>query len=159
MGFVAAVPAAWAVVGTAISAAGTGYAIHSARQQARYASSVAAQNAAIARQVGAVEAGQERSRAARAGGAARAALGASGVDVGSGSALEGIADIAYIGEVSARRAEWSYANQALNFLSEGAMARSAGRNRSYESLLTGASTVFDLGSTQAWYLGKQKGKG
>lgn len=159
MGAAAAIPA-WAIyTGIAATVASTAYSVHAARQQSRYASAVASQNAALAKQVGAVEAGEERTRADRAAGAYRTALGASAVDVGSGSALEAIADIGYLGEVSARRAQWTRETQGLNFLSEAQLARYRGRTQVGESLLTGASSILDLASSQNWYLGKKTGKG
>ena len=110
-------------------------------QQARYASKVASQNAAIADRlaVDAEKRGVAREEAYRRNLAAtqgqqRAALAASGADLSSGSALDLQGDIAQFGELdalsvraNAEREAYGFRTQGMNFRAE-SEARKAGGN-------------------------------
>jgi hypothetical protein len=89
-------------------------------------------------------------------GAQRAALGASGVDISTGSAVDVQADAAGIGELealtirnNARREAYGYEVDALNLRTRAAMTRVAGRNQASglrdaatSTLLTGALSTY-----------------
>lgn len=91
-------------------------------------------------------------------GSQRAAAAASGVDVGSGSALELQLDSAGMGEIdrteiknNAMLEAWGYQAQAVDYRNRAKLTRYAGKNTaaglkaaSYSTLLTGASEVADI---------------
>lgn len=161
-----------AMAGTMTQAAGVGMSAVGSYNQAsaqrgalNYEAGVNANNAKIAdwqaglaEQNGAVQEENQRLKTAAMFGTQRAALGANGVDLGSGSANEVLATTGLMGERdaltirdNAARQAWAYRNQATGYLSEAATARSAADaiNPTLSaggSLLTGVGTV-----ASSWY--------
>jgi hypothetical protein len=91
-------------------------------------------------------------------GSQRAAIAASGVDIGTGSALDVQLDAAGLGEIdrtqiknNAMLEAWGYKAQAADYRNRAKLTRYAGKNTaaglkssSYSTLLTGASQVADI---------------
>lgn len=150
--------------GTALSAADS---IRDGKQQAAqadYQAALARNNAAVAEQsardaVTAGKAAEQRQRITNSQkiGSMRAQMGASGVDSGMGSALDGSAAIAMMGEADALnvRDEWlrnqnSYLQKANDFSNQASLYGYSARNnktngawKGSESLLSGARSVAD----------------
>lgn len=89
-------------------------------------------------------------------GAMRASAGAQGIDVNSGSALSVQMDAAGIGAVdkliakhNAAMEAWGYSVGAVMSSSKADLARAAGQNRAWDSILTGT-----VGMAKAWPSGK-----
>jgi glucan-binding YG repeat protein len=162
---------ALAAASAATSAVGS---MQQGRQQKKAAQAqaqVAANNAAIAEQNAkdAIVAGQQQEQQNRMEhnqriGAMRAGAGASGIDVGAGSALDAVGDAAMMKEYdtlsirdqAARQANNSY-QQAADFTTQGNMATVAGKNAQSNgmwgaagSLMSGAGQV-----AGSWYKMKQ----
>lgn len=148
---------------TAVSAAvGTYSAISSANSQAAaaaYQAQVAQNNAQIASmnanaaiQTGNTQLQAQQERAAQQMGMVRAAIGASGVEMDSGSALreqQGLAEVNQLNEATitsnAARSAWNYRNQGADFTAQagldqlkGQQAEAAGIVGGFSSLLSGA---------------------
>lgn len=148
-----------------IMAATTMYTMSAQRQQANYQSQVARNNAktqeymaqdATARG----ERGEQAHRlnVARIKSEQRAAFGASGVDVQSGSPLEAISDTAMLGELdaltirsNAEREAYGYRTGASNYMAQSKLDRMKGRQAAVGTLLSGAGRV-----SKRWH---QPGKG
>lgn len=163
---------AYLAIGSGI--AGTGMSMYGSYQQgqqqaaqARYQAQIAANNAQIANQnakdteaAGAAEEQRKRIENSQRTSALRAAAGASGVDVGTGSALDSFADATMIGEYDAlsvrnnyQRQANAYYQQAANFTNDSALYRQAASNATGNaltgmagSLLSGAGQV-----ASSWY--------
>lgn len=141
--------------GTAVSAAGSIKQGNQQAAQARYQAAMAQNNAAIARQnaqdvVTAGKAEEQRQRIANSQqlGELRAGMGASGVDVGIGSALDASADQTMVGEVNALnvRDSWirnqnNYLQQANDLENQAAMYSSAAKNAKSSGLWGAAGTL------------------
>jgi len=113
-----------------------------------YNASIERQNAQIAIDQGNVQAGIDAQTAERASGATRAALGASGVDAGSGTSLAVMSDVATQGELQRQldlyRANLSAvaAQQRAGFDTYAAQTGiQAGQTQSAAQLFTGASRL------------------
>ncbi|MFC7452043.1 hypothetical protein ACFQPI_03030 [Insolitispirillum peregrinum] len=153
--------------GTVVSAAGSIKQGNEQAKQARYQAAVAENNAAIADQnardaVTAGKAEEQRQRVANSQklGEMRAQMGASGVDVGMGSALDASADQVMIGEVDGlnTRDGWlrnqnNYLQQANDFRNESAMYGAAAKNaKSNGTWGAAASLLSGMGQVgSSWY--------
>lgn len=157
----------------ALTAANTGTQVLAQRRaatgaeaQGNYEGAVADQNAGLAdaQATDALARGAQAESRHRGGvrqlvGSQRAALAASGVDIGTGSAADVQADAASLGEFdaltirnNARREAYGFQVDAANARARGAMARTAGRttaaslrNQGWGTLLTGALETYGLG--------------
>jgi hypothetical protein len=148
----AAIPAwvAWTSLG--LTAAGTAVAVQGQRRAGQYEQAVAKQNASLAEKAavdaearGRIEESQHRARVNAAIGTAKAQTGASGVVTESGSALDALADIAYVGESDAltikRNAAmeaWGLRTQGVNALAQGRLSKTAANYGAAASFLQGA---------------------
>lgn len=142
------IPLALTVASTAISAVGQ-------MRAASYQAAIAKRNAeqadimakdAIAR--GEQKADSERRKTAYKIGAQTVGLAASGVDVGSGMALNIIGDTALLGEFDAQvikdnaeRESWGYKNQAEQFRMEAKAAKSQGLWNTLGTVVGGLTTA------------------
>jgi hypothetical protein len=142
----------------ALTAANTIQSAVGQRRQGEYQAGVADLNAGLADQQAkdAIGRGAESEALSRQGtrqliGAQRAALGASGVDLESGSALDLQKDAAGLGELdalhirnNAAREARGYKIDALNYRSRAETARTTSRNGATSTLLTGAANMAGL---------------
>ncbi|SIS72932.1 hypothetical protein [Insolitispirillum peregrinum] len=149
-------------MGTVLSAADSIRQGNQQAAQARYQADMATNNANIARQnaadaVTAGKAEEQRQRITNSQkiGSMRAQMGASGVDSGMGSALDGSAALSMMGEADALnvRDEWlrnqnSYLQKANDFGNQASLYENSARNnkangtwKGSESLLSGARSV------------------
>ena len=134
-------------------------------QQGRFQQGVADYNARVAeneaeetRNAGVEEENKQRQKTAQLLSKQRAQLGASGVDLTSGSALQIQQDTQTLGEVDALRIRSNFENQATSLetgadltRTEGANARSAGFGRAAGTLLSGAGTALGTGVADKWF--------
>ena len=88
----------------------------------------------------------------------RAQLGAAGVDIGSGSALQLQEDAEVLGEVDALRIRSNFESraggletQATLTESQGEFAESAGKNAAIGTLLSGTAKTLDTGVADKWF--------
>lgn len=134
-----------------------------AKAEGEYAQAVAEENAKIkelqaqqATQIGNIEEERQRRRVRAALATQRATFAASGVDMGSGTALEVLGDTAGMGEAdalairsNALREAWGFRVGAMDDRAQGRGARMAGRNRAIGTLLTtgaqAAGSFYDMG--------------
>lgn len=134
-----------------------------AKAEGEYAQAVAEENAKIkelqaqqATQIGNIEEERHRRRIRQMLGAQRAAFAASGVEMGSGTALEVLGDTAGFGEQdalairsNALREAWGFRVGAADDRNQGRGARMAGRNRAIGTLLTtgaqAAGSFYNMG--------------
>lgn len=107
---------------------------------ARYNAEVAEQSAASQRQWGEAEAARAREASRRQMARMRAAQGASGVEVGSGSFGDVLADDAAVGELEALSLLFESEGRARQFDNQAALARSQTGTSFGRSLLAGVST-------------------
>jgi hypothetical protein len=164
---------ATSVLGTGMSAVGSYQQGQQQKKVAQAQAQVAANNAAIAEQnakdaivAGQAQEQQNRMEHNQRSGAIRAEAGASGIDVGAGSALDALGDAALMKEYdtlsirdqAARQANNSY-QQAADFTTQGNMATAAGKNAASNgmwgaagSLMSGAGQV-----AGSWYKYKKDG--
>jgi|TARA_R110000851_G_scaffold214047_2_gene366667 hypothetical protein len=138
-----------------LMAASTLMAAKSAQDQGDYASGTAKYNARVAeneaedtRAVGVQEENKQRRATAQQLSQQRAALGASGVELGSGSALQLQQDTEILGDIDAGRIKSNYADAADSLdtgasltLADGANAKRAGNNQAMGTLLSGGAKV------------------
>ncbi|AYC20062.1 hypothetical protein DZA65_03187 [Dickeya dianthicola] len=136
-------------VGVAMLAASAMQA-YSQRQQGKYASAVAEQNADIAEgqaqdaiNRGNIAADQRRREMRQRAGTASATMGATGADLSTGSALDVFGDNAQFGELdalttvnNAQREAYGYQVQAMNATAQGNAARSQANSAVTQTLLT-----------------------
>lgn len=115
---------------------------------------------------------QVRGKADQVIGEARAEYGASGVDVGSGSAAQSIAADKTLSEVDANtvrnnaaREAWGFKTQSADMLTSAAMAKQSGQNALFGSILTGTggllssgANIYGQGKSAGWW-GGGAGKG
>ena len=166
-GYTSAAAVAVAAVGAATSAYSSYSAGQDAKAQGNYQSAVAKNNAAIATQnakdaeaAGRAEEQRQRIENAQKLGAIRAVAGASGVDVGYGTALDTIADQNMISEYDAlttrnnyQRQANTYYQQAANYLNDSSAYGTAASNASTNGALsTGGSLLSGAGKVaNSWY--------
>ncbi len=130
------------------------------QQQADYNAAIDRNNAIAANyqaqsaiEKGEVDEKQSRLQTKRLAGQQTAALAANGIQLGSGSAADVLADTAEQGELDAQTtahnaqlAAWGYKNQADNYNAQAVGTEAAGRSNATGSLLSGIGTVADK-----WY--------
>lgn len=137
-------------------------------REGEYQASLLEQNATVAEQqaADAIARGAEEEAYHRAGvrkliGAQRAAIGASGVDIGSGSALDVQLESARLGAIdeitirnNAAREAWGYKVEAVNYRSQAILGKYAAknqaqslRNQSWGTLLSGATSLAGMYSS------------
>lgn len=163
MGFAAAalpyVAAGATVVGTIASMNAAQQQADAQAKAAQYQAQVAANNqkianynASLAEQQGQQQLQASREESAQQMGAIRAAMGASGLDLNSGSALrnqQGLAQVSSLNESTitsnAARSAWNYRNQGADYGAQSALytqqaqqAQKAGITSQYATLLSGA---------------------
>ncbi|MDY0243144.1 MAG: hypothetical protein RBR34_13320 [Rhodospirillaceae bacterium] len=158
---------AMAAVGTAVSAYSAHASGQQAKAQANYQSAVARNNAEIATQnakdteaAGRAEEQRQRIANAQKLGAIRAEAGASGVDIGSGTVLDTVADQNMIGEYDAlttrnnyQRQANSHYQQAANFLNDSSSFQTAASNATLNGGLSAGGTLLSGAGKVAgsWY--------
>lgn len=144
-----------AVAASALTAYGQIQAGQAAKQAGDYNSAVARNNEIIAnRQAedatkrGDIAADEQRRKTARIGGAQKAAIGAAGVALDSGTALDIFGDTAAFGELdaltiksNATREAYGYQAQGMNFAADAAMQRVRGNNAQRASYIQAGSTL------------------
>lgn len=140
---------------TAISAMGAMETAAAQQREADYNRQVSEMKARDAINRGNIESEAARAKGEKVGGAQRAAMGASGAVVGSGSFGEILTDTVVTGErdaqtirTNALRESWGYENEAESFRLKGETAATAGQYAMMGSLLTGGSQV---GSKMGWF--------
>ena len=143
--------------GLGISAIGTGMQISGQIKQAKYQRAMAKRNAEMSRwraqdalKRGRAAESRHRMAVLRLGGAQIAALSASGVVLGEGTAASLLEDTYWMGELdaaiireNAQREAWGYEMQAGADMAQADMYRSAGRYGATQSLLSAATTALD----------------
>jgi len=139
-------------------------------REAAYQGSLLEQNASVAEAQaadaiarGAQDTYQHRAGVRRLIGAQRAAIGASGVDLGTGSALDVQMDAARLGELdeltirnNAAREAWGFKVEAANYRNQAILGKYAAknqaqglRNESWGTLLSGAASVASMYSSNS----------
>lgn len=130
-------------------------------QQSKAESNMLKQNARLAdqqardaRAMGAIQEERVRRQVRQAAGAQRAALGANGVDIGSGTALDLQADTAgqgeqdaYLTRANALREAWGFKVQANNYRNQAMLTRKAGKMAAAGTLLGSGAQAFGTYST------------
>lgn len=131
---------------TAVSAVGEVAGGKAAYKAGMYDAAVAEESARLSSLEGAYEEGRIRREERALSGEAVAAMGASGVQLGTGSALELLRENAYNSEYDALAARWNAASQARGYRMEATRARAGARDarragflRAGASILTAAS--------------------
>lgn len=151
-----------AVAASALTAYGQLEAGKAAKQAGDYNAAIARNNQIIAeRQAedavkrGDIAADEQRRKTARIAGAQKAAIGASGIALDSGTPMDIFGDTAAFGELdaltiksNAAREAYGYQVQGMNFEAEGAMARTRGNNAQRASYIQAGSTLLG-GAAQA----------
>lgn len=134
----------------AVTVASTAASMYSQRQQAKYQSAVADQNADIAESQaqdainrGNIEADQRRREMRQRAGTAAATMGATGAELSSGTALDIFGDNAQFGTLdalttvnNAQREAYGYQVQGMNAIAQGNAAQSAAKSAMTQTLLT-----------------------
>lgn len=160
------------LIAAALTGAQTGFGFMQGQQDAqasslrgRFANNVAERNATLAERqrddalnLGALEENRYRGRVAQESGSSRAAAGAAGVDINTGSAHDVRISQELVGEIdaltirnNAARQAWGYDVEAANHRMQGRLALLAGENEaatqrasSVSTLLTGAASGYGL---------------
>lgn len=118
---------------------------------AKYNAQIARQNADMARQQGEAAQQQQQREAARKLGAMRAAYGASGVDIGSGSPLDVLADSASQAELDRLTIKYNYDARAIGYdntaMLEDAKAENAKSSGVLNAIGSAASAFVMTGGT------------
>lgn len=153
----------WVVM--ALTAASGAYAAYAQRTAARAEEAAANQNAKVAEnaaadalQRGAAEEGRHRDRVRRLIGTQRAGIGASGIELESGSPLELVSDTAALGELdaltirsNAAREAYGYRAQGNDMRNQGRIARARGANAVRSTLLsTAVSSWGNYSAAKNW---------
>lgn len=132
-----------------VSAAGSIAAGQAARGQGDFQAAVSRQQAGRTREIAAAEEQDFRRRQSRSFAQRRAAMGASGVEIGTGSSLLASGDFAAETELNALRIRAGGATQATRLEQQARLQRAAGRSRQKRgffragaSLLTGFGEAF-----------------
>lgn len=153
------------IVMAVTAVASAAYSANQSHQQGKYQAGVAEYNASLAeneaQQIQAKSAEEEntqRRKTAELLSKQRAQLGASNVDLSSGSALQLQEDTEVLGEADALRIRSNYDNQVASSLAEadlsrsdGAFAESAANSAVAGSILGGISGVASSGVADKWY--------
>lgn len=134
-----------------MSALGSGLAIASpilgglsAYEESRASAEAYKQNAAIAQQQAKNQAAQEKDKYRRLASAQRAAYGASGVEVNSGSPLDVLVDTDAEGAMSVMQLLYGGELEAANWRTRANAAKASGRNSLTSGLLGGTSSAVRL---------------
>lgn len=149
----------------AVTIASAAFSAHQSIQQSNYQSDVNEYNARVAeneaqetRNVGVEEENAQRRKTAELLSKQRAQLGASNVDLGSGSALQLQEDTVTLGEADALRIRSNYENQAKSLESSAGLtsgkadaAKTAGASGAFSSLLGGAAGAAKSGVADKWF--------
>ncbi|CAB4144425.1 hypothetical protein UFOVP456_41 [uncultured Caudovirales phage] len=150
---------------TALSVAGTVMSASASMQQAQDARNLAAYNKQVSDYQakdtldrGAVEEQKQREKVRQFMGSQRAAMGASGVEVASGSFGDVLVQSAQMGERdaltirnNAMRAAWGYRTQGEAQQFEGEARARAYQGQAVGSLLTGGGNVYARGVKKGWW--------
>ena len=142
-------------IGVGATIAGGATTAYSQYQSGQYQAKVAANNAMIqerlaedALQRGDIAEQRHRQSVAQFQSQQRAAMGASGIDLGSGSASDILADTSMMGELdaltirsNAEREAWSRRVGAQNYRAQGRLARTTGRNQAIGTILSTGGKV------------------
>lgn len=146
---------ALAAASTAIQAMGAMEAAAAKKREADYNAQVADMKAKDAINRGNIEAEAQRTKTAKVSGAQRAAMGASGAVVDSGSFGDILLDTATTGEkdaqtirTNAMREAWGYENQSESYTLAGQRAETEGTWAAAGSLITGGSKI---GAKMGWF--------
>ena len=146
-------------------AVSTAFAAKSAIDQGRFQKGTARYNARVAenkaeevRRVGTEAENVQRQKTAMLLSKQRAQIGAAGIDLGSGSALQLQEDTIALGEADALRIRSNAARQAAGLdvgadltLAQGEFAETAGYNKAAGTILSGAASVADTGVADKWF--------
>lgn len=146
---------ALAAASSAIQAMGAMEAAAAKQREAEYNAQVADMKAKDAINRGNIEAEAQRTKASKVSGAQRAAMGASGAVVDSGSFGDILLDTATTGEKDAQtvrtnalREAWGYESQSESFKLQGETAATEGQYAAMGSLITGGSKI---GAKMGWF--------
>ena len=156
------VPAAAVPIMMAVS---TAFAAKSAIDQGRFAEGTGRYNARVAeneaqetRRVGTEAENIQRQKTAILLSKQRAQIGAAGIELGSGSALQLQKDTATLGEADALRIRSNYERRAAGLetgaeltLAQGEMAATAGVSKAAGTLLSGAASIGGTGVADKWF--------
>ena len=137
----------------------------SKKREGRYNRGVAAYNARVAenqaqevRNIGIEEENLQRLKTAQLLSKQRAQLGASGVEIGSGSALQLQEDTATLGEADALRIRSNVESQALALETGAGLTRRRGEfaqdiseSQAFGTLLGGTADILDTGVADKWF--------
>ena len=148
-----------------LSVASTAFAVNANIQQGKYRKGVAEYNARVkeneaqeVRRAGVEEENIQRRKTAELLSTQRAKLGASGIDLDSGSAFQLQQDTATLGEVDALRIRSNFETRAdalgtgaLLTRQQGGYAQRAGTNQAVGTLLGGTAQVLDTGVADKWF--------
>jgi len=151
-----------AIVGASVSAVSTGYAFAASRAQGAYQVETENQNRKLALLAaedairrGDIAEQNQRTRTRLLIAEQQAGFAASGVEIGSGSALSVTADTAQFGELdaltirnNAQREAWGYLSQAADFTRRADAARSSTYYGKGSTLLTGGSQLLNIYASQ-----------
>ena len=139
--------------GTAVQAYGQVQEGKAARKAAEYDAANKQAQARDAINRGNIEQEQQRQKTEKLKGAQRAAMGASGVDVDSGSYGDVLLDTVTMGEKDAQtirtnalRSAWGLENDAAITLFKGEAAEAAGKTRAAGTILTGFGQAYGMGT-------------
>lgn len=151
----------WAAAGLAASLAGAGATAYGAYQSGKageetmkyqsevdkYNAEVAYNNSLMEMDAGTEEARRQRLKTAIAIGQQKAEMGASGIDISDGNALDIIADTAEMGELDALMIEYGAEKRAANYLTQSgqysaqsAMDLVSGQNKATSGMINAAGT-------------------
>lgn len=147
------------VIGGGISAVGAVASGQAAQAAANYRAQVARNNAIFALQKGEVEAQAQGMKTSAMLGKQRAAFGASGLEVGTGSHVDVQASTAEMGRLDELTILNNAANRALGLRTEGTLEETSGKAAATEGFLkAGGSLIGSASSVSDKWLGyKQRG--
>lgn len=148
-------PAAIPVITLVVSSVATAYSVYAQQQASSLQDAIAKRNADAAEKAARDAEARGLNEGVKVGlaggvtrGALRAGVGASGVEVGSGSALDVLSDAAMFNELdkqttqdNARREAAGFLNQKGNFLLQNQLDQSSASSGQIGTLLTGASSA------------------
>ena len=147
-----------AVAGTAVSVVSSKQQAKAAESTAEYNARVAENNAQNARNAATEAENTQRTKTARLLSKQKAQLGAAGIDLSSGSALQLQEDTITLGEADALRIRTTGDNQYDSSLQQsdleiakGSLAESQGNYNIAGSLLSGVGSVASIGVADKWF--------
>ena len=154
-----------AAASTVLTVVSTVFTAQQQRRQGKYQKGVADYNARVAeneaqevRSAGVEAENSQRRKTANLLSKQRAQLGASGVELGSGSALQLQEDTVNLGEADALRIRSNYESRAKALETgsvltrgQGEFAESAGKNKSFGTILSGGAKFMDTGVADKWF--------